>query len=149
LPRLLADSDVDVQIAACHLAEKLNAPELGGPVLAVLRNAKEHWQLNAASNAAFALGARGECMRTLADRLDDEEVAAWCLGHLVSAVLTGTNGWGSPTKMEKATGQVCKKEWQQFLKKHGERLAKGKKFKLSDPTVPLEKLFPGYRFEGR
>jgi hypothetical protein len=149
LPFLVVDSDVDVQIAACHLAEKLKAPELREPVLKVLRTAREHWQIDAASRAALALGAPRERLRILVSRLDEEEVAARCLGHLVDSVLTSTGGYGSPTKLETATGRACKKEWQRFLGKHIERLAEGKKFKLSDPGVPLAKLFPGYKFEGR
>ena len=146
LPGLVGDRDVDVQIAACHLAEKLRAPELRQPVLAVLRAAKEHWQLNAASNAAHALGADRERIRILAARLDDEGVAAWCLGDLVSATLTGTNGYGSSTKLEAKTGRACKKAWARFLAQHGEALATGKRFPLADPSLPLAQLFPGYTF---
>jgi hypothetical protein len=146
LPRLLGDSNVDVQIVACHLAAKLKTPELREPVLAALRKANEDWLVDAANSAAHALGAERECVRILASRLDDEEVAARCLSHLVSSVLTGTNGYGSRSKLDSATGRACKKAWKQFLDRHAEALAKGKRFKVSDPALPLAKLFPGYTF---
>src|SRR5262249_46251094 len=103
LPRLLGDSNIDVQIAACKVAEKLKAREFTPAVLAALRAAKEQWHLYAANNAAHALGTERERVRIFVSRLDDETVAAWCRGHLVSSVLSGTSGYGSPTKLEGTT----------------------------------------------
>ncbi len=149
LPALVTDRDVDVQIAACHIAARLKAPELREPVLAALRTAKEDWHLNAAGNAALALGARRERLDILAGRLDDEAVSARCLHALVDNVVADTNGYGSPTKVDAATGSACKQAWEQFLGKHGDAVAAGKKFKLSDPSVPFDKLFPGFTFYPR
>jgi hypothetical protein len=149
LPRLLADGDVDVRIAACHVAEQLKAPELRQPVLEALKTANEHWLLNAANNAASALGAEKERIRILASRLDDEPIAAECLSSLISTVIADTNGYGHPSKIDAVTGGACKKAWEGFLDRHGEALAAGKKFKLSDPAMPLKELFPGCTFYPR
>jgi hypothetical protein len=149
LPGLVTDKDVDVQIAACDVAERLKALELREPGLEALKAANEHWLLNAASNAAFALGAEKERVRILASRLDEEDVAADCLSHLVSAVIADTNGYGSPTKIDEVTGRACKKAWELFLEEHGETLAAGKKFKLGSSALPLKELFPGYTFYPR
>jgi hypothetical protein len=146
LPELLCDSDADVQIAACAVAGKLKDPMLRKGVLAALRWAKERWHLHAASNAALALSLHGDRVRILAARLDDEAVAVHCLQELVS-VLTGTNGWGSPSQVDAATGRASKKAWQRFLDRHGKEVAEGKKFKVKDPAVPVAELFPGYKFD--
>ena len=93
-----------------------------------------------------ALGAEKERLRILVSRLDDEAVAARCLSDLVSSVIADTSGYGSPSKIDAATGAACKKAWERFLDQHGEALASGKRFKLADPAVPLKDLFPGYTF---
>ena len=149
LPRLLADDDFHVQTAACRVAERLKAPELREAVLIALRTAQDHWLLDAAGSAASALGADEERVRILAARLDEEAVAAWCLQALVASVLSDTAGYGSPTTVDAATGRACKKAWRRFLSQQSKALAAGKRFKLSDPAVPLAELFPKYTFYPR
>ena len=149
LPERIGDRDSNVQIAACHVAERIKAPELREPVLAALRTAKVYWLLHAASNAAHALGAERQRIHILAERLDDEGVAAWCLQHLVDNVVANTSGYSSRTQVDAATGRVCKKAWERFLRDRAGALAAGKRFKLSDPSVPFKELFPGFTFYPR
>ncbi|HKB40931.1 MAG TPA: HEAT repeat domain-containing protein, partial [Gemmataceae bacterium] len=147
LPKLLADRDVDVQIAACRLAERLKAPELREPVLNVLRTAQESWLLNAAGNAGHALGLQAERIRVYASRLDEEAVAVEFLRSLVYSVIAKTYGHSSPSKLDAATRRACKQAWKEFLDRHGKALAAGKKFNLSDPALPRKELFPGFTFD--
>jgi len=148
LPGLLADKNIDVQIAACGVAEKVKAPELREPVLRVLALAREHWLLNAASNAAYVLDTRLGRVRVLVARLDEEGMAADCLGYLASSVLSDLSSHGRPTRemLDGAAGRACKAAWLRFLKEHWEELQAGKVFSLADPVVPVKELFPGFTF---
>ncbi len=146
LPTLLVDPDIDVQIAACKIAERWKVPQLREPVLKALRGAREHWHFYHANNAALALGAERERIAILVDRLDEEKMTSECLTHLV-CILADTNGYGYQTTLDIETSRACKKAWQRFLNSHGDALAAGKKFKMYDPVVPLADLFPRYTFE--
>ena len=97
VPALLADANVDVRIAACGVAEKTKAPMLREPVLRALASAREEWLLNAAANAAWALGAEPDLIRVLVTRLDEEGMTADCLRYLASAILSDLSGHSIPT----------------------------------------------------
>src|SRR5262249_54971991 len=86
--KLLLDPNVDVQIAACRVTEKLKAAELREPLARVLNTAREEWLLGAASNAAYDWLPRLQYIRTFVARLDEEEMGRVCLSHLTS-LLTG------------------------------------------------------------
>src|SRR5262249_38503511 len=110
------------------------------------RTAKDSWLLNASNNAAYTLGTGLERLRILASRLEEKEVANASLGYLVSSVLTGVSGWSKSKDLDAATARACKAEWQRFLTQDTTPRAEGKTFKLSDPAVTLDKLFPGLTF---
>jgi hypothetical protein len=145
---LLGDGDIDVQIAACHVAEKWKAPELREPVLGALKKAREHWQFYAADNAARALGALKERADILVDRLDEEGMTALCLNALVSLFDT-SGGYGHSTELDVETGRACKKAWQQFVAQNAEAIRAGKTFQRTAPGVSMAELFPKYTFYGR
>jgi HEAT repeat protein len=148
LPELLADGDVDVQIAACRLAGKWKAPALRAPVLKTLQTAREHWLFDDAANAAGALGASWERTGILVERLDEEGMTVRCLTALLGLFDT-TGGWGNPTELDVETGRGCKKAWQQFVARSSEAIRAGKKLKLNAPDVPAAQLFPRFTFFGR
>ncbi len=149
LRQLLTDKDVDVQTAACRVAEKTKAPELREAVLQVMGSAREKWLLNAACNAAWALDIRLSRITVLVGRLDEEGMTAECLDHLASFVLSDRSSYSSPTRdmLDAATGLTCKEFWVKFLEKHGKELEAGKRFSLADPKLSLKDLFPGFTFD--
>jgi hypothetical protein len=65
---------------------------------------------------------------------------------LVWLVLEGLNGLGARTDLDVQTGKVCKAAWQRFLERNREALRAGRKFRTTDPAVPLADLFPGCTF---
>jgi hypothetical protein len=145
LPELITDKDVDVQIAACHVAEKTKRPELKGPVLKALATAREHWQFNAASNAAWALGAKWERLETLVARLDEEGMTQHCLSALVYTVVENVGGYSGPSdKWTAEAAKACKARWVKFLQDHGKQLKAGRRFKRDDPAITPD-LFPTMR----
>jgi len=142
LPRLIADKDVDVQIAACHVAEKTKRPECKEPVLKALATAREHWQFNAASTAALALGAKWERLEILVARLDEEGVTKHCLNNLLDTVVENVGGYSGPSdKWTAEEAKACKERWLRFLQAHGMQLKAGQRFKRDDPAITPD-LFP-------
>jgi hypothetical protein len=142
LPGLITDKDIDVQIAACHVAEKIKRAELKEPVLKVLATAREHWQFNAASNAASALGAHWERLEILVSRLDEVVMTQECLSNLLTTVVDNVGGWSGPSdKWTAADARTCKARWVRFLQEHGKTLKAGNRFKRDDPAITPD-LFP-------
>jgi hypothetical protein len=147
LPELLADKDIDVQIAACHLAERSKEPSLKEAVLRVLATAKEQWLLNAASNAAYALDARYEILELWVSRLDEKGMTASALDHLANAVIADRSSSSVPTAemLSPEEGKVIKARWLKFLQEHGKALKEGQRFKLGEPALTPD-LFPKFTF---
>ncbi len=136
LPGLITDVDVDVQIAACRVAEKAKRPELKEPVLKCLAAAREEWQFNTASNAAFTLGGEWEAIAIFVSRLDEEGMTGRCLGHLADDIIEGTGGRSGPSdKWTAEDAKACKARWEKFLQEHGKELKAGRRFKHDDPAV--------------
>jgi hypothetical protein len=148
LPALLMDKNIDVQIAACVAAEKAKNAELREPILRVLGSAREEWLFRAANDAAYNLGLRLERIRVLVSRLDEEGMAAMCLGQLASIILSDLSGHSSPSRdgLDVAAGRACKEVWLKFLREHAEELRMGREFRLADPVLPRQALFPGFTF---
>ncbi|MCY3021816.1 MAG: hypothetical protein NTW87_22630 [Planctomycetota bacterium] len=141
LPALLADSNVDVQIAACHVAEKLKAEQLREPVVKVLATAKEEWLFRAAVSAAYALGGKLDALQVLAARLDDPEMVQRCLERL-AWLFTDTHPQCSSRKLDTAAAKALKERWLKFFAEHGKALREGRTFKVGDPEVTPD-LFAG------
>jgi hypothetical protein len=139
---------VDVQIAACHVAEKVKAPEFRGPALKALGSAREHWLVGAAESAAHEMGLRFERVEIWVSRLDEDGMAAECLDRLANLVIADLSGYGHPSRdgLGADEGKACKQHWTKFLKEHGAELREGKRFKLGDPALTPE-LFPKFQFE--
>jgi hypothetical protein len=142
LPGLITDKDVDVQIAACHVAEKMKRPELKEPVLKALGTGREFWQLNAASNAAYALDAKWEYLEILVSRLDEEGMTKQCLTDLVHTVIEYGGGSSGPSDTwSPEDAKACRARWAKFLQEHEKQLKAGQRFKLDDPAITPD-LFP-------
>jgi hypothetical protein len=142
LPGLITDPDLDVQIAARRVAEKVKGPELKQPVLRALAGAKEMWQFRTASSAALALDARWERLEVIVGRMDDPQMTALCLQELVYDVLKNPGGWSGPSeKWTAEEARACKARWVKFLREHGKELRDGKQFPRNDPAITPD-LFP-------
>jgi hypothetical protein len=149
LRTLLADADVDVQIAACEVAAKTKAPSLEGPVLEVVASAKDEWLLRARYHAAADLGARLSLIQTLVARLDEEGMTSTCLNYLAGSILTDLSSYSIPTRemLGGKTARTCQAVWWKLLQDHGKALQDGRKFRLADPALPLKELFPEFSFD--
>ena len=141
----LGNADRDVLVAACKTAVRAKATELRGRVLDVVRNARDHWLLWQADDAARALGGRLESMRILAMRLDEGGIGPECMWRLINGFVTGTNG-SSASGLNAADAPALKAQWLKFLQDHAEAVTAGKRFEIGDPALTPD-LFPkGFRF---
>jgi hypothetical protein len=149
LPKLLLDPDVDVQIAACHVAAKVKTPELRKPLLEVVRTAREDWLLRAAHDAASAAAVpRLDILRAIVDRLDEDGMAQRCLQHL-TALVKNTSGRSGPPILTPAEATACKAAWLEFVRGREQELARGQTYAADDASVPLAELFPRTTFHPR
>ena len=138
---LLADADVDVQIAACHFVERTKSEALREPLLKALAAAKEEWLFNAAVSAAHALGARLDACEVLAARLDDPEMVPRCLQRL-AGLFSDTSPRSSSRKLDAAAAKALKERWLKFFAENGKALREGRKFRVGDAEVTAD-LFAG------
>ena len=140
LPALLADADVDVQIAASRVAGSSRAPELRGPVLKVLTSAKVDWLLREATTAAHALGADPDALEIWADRLDEPGRAVEAVQALIG-VVESEGGYGFDGAIDPDEARALKPRWKAFLQEHRAELAADHHFRIGDPPLTPD-LFP-------
>lgn len=141
LPFLLADADLDVQVAACQAIARLDEGALAPHVLALLMIAHERSVLSACLHTAWMLGRRFEALQIAAVRLSDMRVAPEMLPFL-STIFADTSGYGAqPMSAEEAA--TARALWLPFLaaneallRRDGSRLAAG------DPRITPDML-PG------
>ncbi len=144
--RLLKDPDVDVQIAACHLTEKLKSVSFKKDLAYVLSNAKEQWLINAASNALAQLD-RVECLRILASKFDDPKVMQACLLQFIPGIMPVAS-WGSRSGLASSgededmgvAGKRMKILWLKFINDNEAFLRKGGLIKRGDPRITADYL---------
>lgn len=145
---LLADADINVRIAACDVAKRAKAGELAEPILKILssldRNAiepgsLEFWLINAADNAAYALGARLARLQIWASHLDEEGMARAAIEQLAGIVnKEGITSYGARDNIDIETARALKVKWTKFLQEHGKDIQAGRVFKIGEPELPAD-----------
>jgi hypothetical protein len=145
IARLLKDPDVDVQIAACQLTEKVKEGTFKVDLRYVLANAKEQWLINAASNALAKLD-RVEYLRTLASKFDDPSLTQNALGQFIPGIVQ-VQSWGSRCGLVAGgdddmavAGKRMKTLWLNFIKDNEAFLRGGGMVKAGDPRITADYL---------
>lgn len=143
--RLLKDRDVDVQIAACEVAQKVKGDTFKKDLQYVLANAKEQWLINAASNA-LAQSDRVEHLRILASKFDDPKLTDNTLFEFIPCIVK-VDSWGSRSGLvasdddDKAVaGKRMKTLWLKFIKDNEASLRGGAMVKPGDPRITADYL---------
>jgi hypothetical protein len=143
LPRLLADPEDDVAIAACNLAKRDGDRTLVSPLLDVVSRTKEKWLFDTACHAAKVLGARTALLRAVARRLHEPEATVFAIDHLASVV--EWHSWGGGTVVPDDRARL-EERWLTFITANEAALEGGERFSPGDPRLPRD-LFPqGMRF---
>lgn len=140
LPKLITDSDPSVRAAACVLAGLSRDTSLLPSVLRVVATASNMWVIDAANNAAGALGGRYPMWLIWARRLDEKGMLRFAIVAL-SEVVAGRGGYSWDSNVKQDVGRVLKPRWQKFLRENRARLLAGKLFTWGEPALPVD-LFP-------
>jgi len=141
LPGLVADPDVDVQIAACTLAGKMKAVGAKGSVLKVLTTVgPDDWLATTATDAAGELGALPEALEIWADRLGEPGMAVPAITALIR-VARYTGGYGFDGAVADDEALALRPRWRAFLREHREAIATGRRFPAGGPEL-TPGLFP-------
>lgn len=136
LPVLIAEPDLGVQYKAIELAGQAKHAASGDAVLTVLKQTNRHWVLNAADNAAYALGLHAQRWEIWIDRLDEPGLAAEAMQRL-APLIEGCNGGGSFGKPTAQEAQRVKPLWQAFYRAHREEILAGKRFAVGVITPDM------------
>jgi hypothetical protein len=145
LPALIADPDVNVQIAACTVVEKFSDPYFKAPVLLTLHKAKDDWLIRTAVQAAYKLKAAEDAMQIIAARLDEPGMIPVLFEQLLNCI-DHTGGWGSDGQASTADGGKMKGYWLMLLSQKREVISSGGKIKIGDPIVTADLFPPSFHF---
>lgn len=143
--RALLDDDPGVASAACRRAQEIGDASLLDAVLASGRRAARKGHLEAAMEAAWALGDRLRGLEILVDRLDDADLGFAAVCILVERFSPGLGGHtvsGASAEEMKA----IQARWRAFLAEHGSGIAAGKVFRAGDGFVTRDLFPPGTRY---
>jgi hypothetical protein len=143
-------SDVDLQVAACGLAERAKLTDLRAAALEAYRKTSDFPVFSACGNALWTLGARIERLEIAATRLAEPGTTGR-LGfsyflQVLYVVFDGAIGGGGqdPTA---AQARVLSTRWQEFLTAHRTEIESGKRWSLDDPAITPDLVPPNWRFD--
>jgi hypothetical protein len=137
LPQMLADADLGVQRAACQLAQKTREESLAAHVVTVFAKAKHPWVLNAARNAAVALGAKADILKVSAERMHEPDMLSDAMTSFAMIVKHGGSRGGN-TNISRDEILAMQKLWLEFLDAHFDEIQLGKLFEIGDPLLKPE-----------
>jgi hypothetical protein len=146
LPELLTHDYVDLQIAACHTAQKHARPACRQPLVAILRTGKEEHLLTAATAAAPPNGiANDQIMEIWLGRLSNDDLGGGGVVRLLLLVLDNDQG-RSELKLSDAARAATLARWGRFIEQNRQRLRRGQRFHIGDPEVTPDLFPPGFQF---
>jgi HEAT repeat protein/beta-lactamase regulating signal transducer with metallopeptidase domain len=144
IPALLADPYVDLQIAACHTAQKHPRETFREPLLAILNKGTEQYLLNAAAAAAPANGIpTDQFMEIWVRRMDRNDLGTKAVIRLLLAILDN-NQRGDPQDLSAEATAAAQARWKRFIEENREKLRQGKRFKIGDPEITPDLFPPGF-----
>jgi hypothetical protein len=144
LPGLLGNEYVDLQIAACRVAEKHPRDLFRAPLARILEKGSEEHLLDAVTKAAPPNGVpKDAVLEILIGRIGDLHGRA--VEKLLGAVVEGDVARLEPDLSTEA-GNAAAARWRRFIEENREKLRKGVRFRLGDPEITAD-LFPkGFQY---
>ena len=139
LLKALENEDKGVIRVACEMAGKSGDSAFIEPLARIVEVERHAWVLNAASNAAWTLGARIEIWEAWAERLIDKETlddAFESLKYVIQEVDSQeVKGSGSNMNLAREELFELRARWRNFLQSHRDALVAGKRFSYRDPVI--------------
>lgn len=138
LMNALEDKDWGVLRSACEVAGKSGRASFIRPLCQIVETTHETFVQSAASSSAQALGARVELWDAWCEVISDQEFMCSALRELVQGTLDlSTNGSGGNSNFTREQRFAIRDAWRAFLAKNRDRLARGERIPLNDPSVTL------------
>lgn len=148
LMKTLDDKDWGVLRSACEVAGKSGRPVFIRPLCQIVETTRETFLLSSASSAAQALGARVELWEAWCEVITDQDFMYEALSQLAQGTLDISSGSGSGnSNFTRDQRFAIRDAWREFIRKNRDRLAKGERLPLNDPTVT--KALTGSDFNAR
>lgn len=137
LPRMFKDPDLGVQRAACELAQKIREPMLRESVLAVFAETRHQWVINAARNAAVALGGKTEVVRISAERMHEPDMLSEAMTSF-AMIVKHSGGRGGSTNVSRDEVLEMQRLWLAFVEEQRDEIQEGSLFRIGDPRLKPE-----------
>ncbi|QIF03730.1 hypothetical protein [Roseimicrobium sp. ORNL1] len=145
--RRMEDDDLGVVRSACTTAARTKNKDFATPALRILETSHHSWVIRAASDAAWACGARVDLWEVWAKRLAEKEMGHLAFDYLQKIIQEvedkKTSGSGSNSNMTMDERFILRDRWVTFLSKHSKELANGRRFSIKDPDLLPLMLKPG------
>ena len=138
LMKALEDKDWGVLRAACEVAGKSGRSAFIRPLCQIVETTHETFVQSAASSSAFALGARVQLWNAWCEVVTDQDFMSDALRQLALGTIdikSGSSGGNSNFTREERF--AIRDAWREFIRKNGERLARGERVPTGDPSVSL------------
>jgi hypothetical protein len=138
LMKALEDKDWGVLRSACEVAGKSGRASFIRPLCQIVETTHETFVQDAASSSALALGARVELWDAWCEVITDQDFMCTALGQLARGTLDlSPNGSSGNSYFTRAQRFAIRDAWRAFLAKNRDRLARGERVPLDDPSVTL------------
>jgi hypothetical protein len=138
LTKALEDKDWGVLRSACEVAGKSGRKSFIRPLCQIVETTHETFVQSAASTSAQALGARVELWQAWCEVVTDPDFMSEALRQLALGTLDLSSGSSSGnSNFTREQRFAIRDAWRDFLGKNHDRLARGERIPLNDPSVTL------------
>ncbi len=138
LMKALEDKDWGVLRSACEVAGKSGRASFIRPLCQIVETTHETFLQDAASSSAQALGARVELWAAWCEVITDQDFMYNALGQLTKSTLDlSSNSGGGNSNFTREQRFAIRDAWRKFLSINHDRLARGERIPLNDPSVTL------------
>ncbi|HEX7262352.1 MAG TPA: HEAT repeat domain-containing protein, partial [Luteolibacter sp.] len=136
LMKALEDKDWAVLRSACEVAGKSERKPFIRPLCQIVETIHETFVQAAASSSAYNLGARVELWDAWCEVLTDQDFMDEALSQLTRGTLDlSSNSGGGNSNFTREQRFAIRDAWRAFLAKNRDRLARGERVPLNDPSV--------------
>ncbi len=136
LMNALQDKDWGVLRSACEVAGKSGRASFIRPLCQIVETTHETFLQAAASSSAQALGARMELWTAWSEVITDQDFMYDALCQLAKGTLDfESNSGGGNSNFTRDQRFAIRDAWRAFLAKNRDRLARGERVPLDDPSV--------------
>lgn len=137
LMKALEDKDWGVLRSACEVAGKSGRTSFIRPLCHIVETTHETFIQSAASSSARALGARVELWNAWCEVITDQDFMFDALKQLAFGTLAlSSKSCSGNSNFTREQRFAIRDAWRAFLVKNHDRLARGERLSIDDPSIP-------------